>query len=285
MKKFLVVLVLVLVLVTTCACTYVPSTRFMSRSQVNSLVKEYGTPQAELTLSYELKDNGTTKKFEIKLTYDLLLSQAPMSVIRFIQLAESGAYDNTVIDTYNTSSNCYYMIMGRYLYEESALEENAGKKNYYVNNALDTTFKGEFASNKYKEPSNGYAQFSLFSLAMYHDNYVSEDETNFDTANGTLILAMSTTQTLNSNNYAVFATPVHMVYKVNDTVLHNGKGMDSDARTNLAGFTTKSSSKTIYTDKSENDKLPSTTIVSQLVTLQVKILGDKDWSKLPKIGR
>ena len=282
MKKVLVVLVLVLVLVTTCACSYVPSTRFMSRSQVNSLVKKYGTPQAELTLTYDLRDNGTTKTFVIKVTYDLLLSQAPLAVIRFIQLANSGAYENTIIDTYNTTY--HYMIMGRYLYEPSTVEGNEGKKNYYVNNNLGGTFKGEFASNNYKKPRDGYAQFSIFSLAMFHDEYVDTDETNFDSANGTLILAMES-ETLNSNNYAVFANFVHMTCTVGDNKLYDGDNVNSNVRTNLASFTTKTSTKKIYTDKTETETLPTQTIVSQVVTLSVKILGDYDWSKLPTIGK
>ena len=283
MKKVLVILVLVIMLFSVCACSYVPSTRFLSRSQVDSLVKKYGTPQAELTINYRLSSSSTD--YEIKITYDLLLSQAPLAVIRFIQLANDGAYDNTVIDTYD--STYHYMIIGRYIYKDSVVSEN--KKNWYVNNALDTTFKGEFASNNYREPKDGYAQFKTanggFSLAMYHERYQDENTTNFDTANGAFILA-TRNESLNPNNYAVFAQMVSMSYKVGNAEPDVTTRVNDTARANLEGFTSKTSQRKIYTDEEETDTIPSFSMMNQIVTIKVRILGDNvDWSKLPQIGR
>ena len=276
MKKVLVILLLAVMLVSVCACSYVPSTRFLSRSQLNSLLKEYGTPQAELTIKYTINNDD----YEIKVTYNLLLSQTPLAVIRFIQLANDGAYNDTVIDTFNSTYN--YMIMGRYIYKDSVVSE--GKKNWYVNNALDVTFKGEFKSNGYSEPSGGYAQFKNFSLAMFHDESTAEDN-NFDTANGALILAVDS-NTLNSNNYAVFAELASMTYSVNGgkPITRVGK-VDSDICKILKGFTSKTGIRTVYTDETETDTIPSFTMMNQIVTIQVKILGDHDWSKLPRIGK
>ena len=275
LKKVLVFLVLAIMVVSICACSYVPSTRFMSRSQVNKLAKEYGTPQAELTINYT-KDSVD---YEIKITYDLLLSQAPLAVIRFIQLANEGIYDDSAIDTYNSSLN--YMVMGRYLYKNSVKEN--GKTNWYVNNGLDGTFKGEFKSNNYGEPKEGYSEFKSFSLAMYHDEYTADDP-NFDTANGTLILALDK-NTLSSSNYAVFAQMVSMSYKVgvSDPIV-NSK-VNPNALAQLKGFTGKTSTRKIYTNETEEETIASFSMMSQIVTIKVKILGDYDWSKLPQIGR
>ena len=280
MKKILVILVLVIVLFSVCACSYVPSTRFMSRSQVNSLVKQYPNPQAEMTLSYENDNYGVKQKFTIVITYDLLLDQAPLAVIRFIKLANDGAYDGTIIDTYNSSTN--YMLLGRYFYE-------GNEKFCYPNNNLNVRFKGEFASNNYREPDNGFAEFKSFSLAMYHDDYIDEKNANFDTANGALILATNT-KTLNYKNYAVFAHLASMTYTVSDKsgdkTLYQGSKVDSDARTNLVTLAdTRTSSRKIYSDVNKEKELPSFSMVNTIITVQIRMLGDYDWSKLPRIGR
>lgn len=280
MKKVLVFLLLAVMLVSVCACSYVPSTRFMSNSQRNSLVDDFGTPQAVLTINY----TRNNVDYEIEITYNLLLSQTPIAVVRFIQLANAGAYDETVIDTFNSSYQ--YMIMGRYIYKDSVIEE--GKKHVYVNNALDVTFKGEFKSNGYSEPSEGYAQFKNFSLAMFHDESTAED-TNFDTANGTFILATDGA-TLNSNNYAVFAELASMTYSVNGKVQATRVGkVDSNARADLVSFTSKTGTRTVYTDETESETIPSFTMMNQVATIHVTIRAAEgksaDWSKLPRIGK
>lgn len=274
-SKVLVFLVLAIMLVSICACSYVPSTRFMSHSQVNSLVKQYDNPQAELTINYKMNEVD----YEIKITYDLLLSQAPLAVIRFIQLANAGVYDNSVIDKYNSSLN--YMIMGRYLYKDSVRED--GKKKWFVNDGLDVTFKGEFKSNNYREPKEGYSEFKAFSLAMYHEEYTAE-EANFDTANGALILATDK-QTLSSSNYAVFAHMVSMSYKVGvSNPIVNNK-VNPNALANLRSFTSTTSTRKVFTDVTEETTISSFSMMNQIVTIQVKILGNYDWSKLPKLGK
>ena len=272
MKKVLVFLVLAVMLVSVCACSYVPSTRFMSGSQVNALVKEYGNPQAEVTLSYTID----SKEHEIKMTYELLLSQTPLAVIRFIQLANDGFYDDTVIDTYHSSAPLY-MILGRYTYKESKV--NDGKMTFYVNNGLDVTFKGEFASNNYGEPKEGYAVAEAFSLAMYYDNPGSESSENFDKANGTLMLTLD--NVLNSNNHAVFA---HMISVSYDGGTARNK-MPNSAMENLKSFTSRTSERKIYTDETEETTIPSFSMMNKIVTVHVKILGDHDWSKLPQIKK
>lgn len=278
MKKVLVVLMVALMLVSLCACTYVPSTRFMSRMQVNSLVKEYGTPQAELTLNYKVGG----KEVEVKVVYNLLLSQAPLATIRFIQLVEDNFYDDAIIDTYNSTYR--YMVMGRYAYREIVLNEGTEKEKTemrYFKNESDVTFKGEFKSNAYKEPKDGYSQFSIFSLAMYHSDATTDDN-NFDTANGTLILALAN-ETLNSDNYAVFAEMANMSYKVGDGEFNKQSSKVSpDILTNLKSFTSRTS-RPVYDDMTMETST-SISLMSTTVKLHVRMLGDFDWSKLPTIG-
>lgn len=272
MKKVLVFLMLAVMLVSLCACSSVAPDAFLSRSQVNKLVKQYGTPQAELTLNYEYSGS----KVEVVITYDLLLDQAPLAVTRFIQLANEGFYERSLIDSYNSTYR--YMIMGRYARRASQVSD--GDK--YYKNVSDVTFAGEFASNGYKEPANGYAQFSIFALAMYHPE--SSDDQYFNSADGTLIMAMSN-QTLNSDNYAVFALPVQYSVKINEgeaTVYTDGQRPPSMLRDNLTSFTAKTS-RTIYSDAEESSST-SVSIMSTNVFLSVKILGSHDWSSLPTIG-
>lgn len=272
MKKVLVFLMLAVMLVTLCACGNVSSDSFLSRSQVNRLVKQYGTPQAELTLKYEVSGSSV----EVVITYDLLLEQAPLAVTRFIQLANEDFYENTLIDTYN--STYHYMIMGRYARRDSQVDTDTKK---YYKNVSDVTFAGEFESNGYKEPANGYAEFSTFALAMYHAE--SSDDQYFNSADGTLILATSS-KTLNNKDYAVFAVPVQIAVKINDgevSTYPQGK-IPSTVVSNLTSFTSKTN-RTIYSDSSESSST-SASIMSTNVLLSVKILGSYDWSALPTIG-
>lgn len=277
MKKVLVVIVLAVMLVSLCACSYVPADRFMSRSQVNSLAKKYDAPQAEVTLNYEVGG----KKVEVQIVYDLLLKQTPIAVIRFIQLANSGFYNESVVDNYNSTYK--YLIMGRYSYKDSAkVEEGKDPEKKYFANTSDTTFIGEFKSNGYKEPKEGYADFSMFSLAMFHEQ--SEDDTYFNTANGTLILALRN-QALSADNYAVFAHPVQITVKYGDgkPTVHTDGRIPSIILANLTSFTSKIT-RTVYQDATEASS-NSVSIMATRVMLTVNMLGDYDWSKLPQVGR
>ena len=266
-------------LFTVCACSYVPSTSFLSRSQLNSLIKAYGTDtlQAEVTLTYDKSDYGDTKQREVTITYNLLLDKAPLAVIRFIQLANEGVYENTLIDTYD--STYYYMVMGRY----AGIKESESSNSYkYYNRQSDRTFAGEFRQNKYGEPEGGYAQFSTFSLAMYHAN--KADGSSFDQANGTLILALDKVS-LNSNNYAVFAQFSSLTYKLDGVVQgsEDRTKVPDNIMTDLKSFSS-TTARTVLA--SEEDTVgTSIRMLSTRVFLSVRILGDYDWNKLPQIGK
>ncbi len=273
MKKLLVVLMIAVMLVTLCACSYVPSDRFMSSIKVNSLAKTYENPQAQLTLNYTVNSNDV----EVKIIYNLQLKKTPIATVRFIQLVQEGFYDGAFLENYNSSY--HYMTLGRYVRADSLLQEN---KTVYLQNPSDVTFKGEFKSNGYKEPDGGYAQFQIMSLAMYHDDWTETNNT-FDDANGYLIMAMAN-QTLNSDNYAVFAQMDSISYKIGEGEYGKATAkVPSTILSNLTGFTAKTS-RTVYDDDSEVNS-SSVSLMSTVVRVHFEMLGDYDWSKLPQIGK
>lgn len=248
-----------------CACN---QQGFLSKAQANRLYKTYGRPEAEMTIKY--KKNSVN--YEIRVVYSLLLDKTPIAVTNFINLVNSGAYDNSIVDSYKSSY--HYVTMGKYKYEDDR----------YYNNTLAKEFVGEFESNGYREPDDGYSKFSILSLAMYHDE--SSDDRYFNTANGALILATSDS-TLNANNYAVFAEMKSLTFVVTDDngsriLAENVKRVPDDVRKHLESFST--ASQTIYESK-ESETSHSISIISTVVSLTVKMVdADTDWSKLPKVG-
>lgn len=276
MKKVLIAVMLLAVMVGLCACSY--SSSFMPRATVNSLVKKYPTPQAEVTITFE----RNSETYEYVITYDLLLEQAPVAVTRFIQLANDGAYDNSIVDNYNSANS--YVVGGRYKALEREVEGKTDPETHYYVNNLGNTFVGEFATNKYREPADGYAKFAPYALAMYHpDLTASSLRSDCNTADGTLILALPGVR-LNYLDYAVFATVNKSTFRVGENPWHNERTgtVDNTLHDNLRSFGSKSSH-TIYDDLEET-KSSKLSIMSTLVSLKVTILGDYDWSKLPKIG-
>ena len=279
MKKILVVLMIVMMLATLCACNYVPSTRFLSKAQVNAIAKNFDDPQAEMTLDYT--SNG--ENVEVKITYNLLLTKTPLAAIRFIQLTNEGFYDDTVVDYYNSTN--HYWTLGRYRYEESKIQTQG--KMVYLQNPCDKTFKGEFESNGYGMPKGGYAKFRILSLAMYYEPWTETDNT-FDTANGHLIMSAanesSNASTLNSANYAVFAEMDSIsVRRTTDGKFQTFGKVPSDLLTQLTDFKSRTS-RDVYDDDSEANKT-SVSLMTTVVKIHVKMLGDYDWSKLPRVGR
>ena len=275
MKKVLLAIMLLTVMASMCACSLVPADSFLPRYKVSKLAKEYGTPQAEVTFNYEVSG----KSVQVVVTYNLLLDQTPLAVSRFIQLANDGFYNDSLVDTYNSTNQ--YLIMGRYSYLESSVQD---VKKYYKNSS-DITFAGEFATNGYKKPAKGYAQFEPLSLAMFHET--SSDGSTFNSANGALIMALTDQEhTLNYTNYAVFAQVDHLTIQRGQdgqiSVYTDGK-IPSDFIANLKSFTTKIP-RTVYNDRTESSSV-SQSIMATNVLLTVKILGDYDWSALPQIGK
>ena len=274
MKRVTVVIMCVLLLVTFAACT---GTSFMSAAKVNRAVKEFGTPQAQLTLNF----NSNSKKMKFVITYDLLLDKAPISVINFINLVENtDFYKDAILDSYD--STYHYYTAARYSYREVTQEDGKTTKKGYENNS-GITMVGEFKSNNYSEPKSGYEQFSMFSLAMYYSGKADD----FNSANGALIMSTSKTDTLNANNYAVFARAVSVtIYEGDEDA--EPKTFPADRMSSayldqmVKQSTTTNCTMLLAGGDSKSQQVLGTTGVPRFV-FSIEMLGDKDWSKLPKV--
>ena len=267
MKKILAVIMCVMLLVTFAACT---SAGFMSASKVNRVVKEFGVPQAELTLNF----TSNRKKMTYVITYDLLLDKAPITTINFINLVNDGFYNDAIFDRYDSSSN--YYLGGRYAYRKA--EESSSAKGY--KNESGITIKGEFKTNLYPEPKSGYAQFSMCSLAMYHGT--SEDD--FNAANGTLIFSTSESKSLKATNYAVFAAMSSIAIYADGELINKYDNMPSTYHAQMTTLTTttKCSMLNDNGDTESIDVLGAGGVPRFIFS--IKMLGDSDWSKLPKVN-
>ena len=289
MKKFVSIFALVMcaiMLVSLCACTG-PS--FMSQSKVNSLVKKYGeNPQAIMTLDF----TSNKKNMRYEITYDLLLDQAPITVVSFIKLVNDGFYQDAVISSYN-SSNRYYTA-GAYKYTTN--EEGGSAK--VMENVSSITIPGEFSSNNYPEPKKGYAKFeTLFSLAMYHES-AAED---FNSANGVLVFSVAKSadedakknaNPLNYNNYAVFAKMSSItIYEENSDHeyvqigYYPGDRMSSTYLDTLTKLTTTTSCNIITADgTSKSESILGSSYIPRFI-FSIKMADESiDWSKLPKVN-
>lgn len=243
---------------------------FLPRTKVNSLVKKYGTPQAEITFDYTYNND----KMKVVFVYDLLLDKTPVAVINFINLTESGYFDDVIIQRYN--STYQYLQFGEYVYR-AEVTENKTEYRYYYNIEVPTIV-GEFATNKYSEPKSGYAEFSNLALAMYHDEGTKYN----DTASGCVMMALRSNP-VSYRNYAVFAHINSVSASINDKDPINYKqSLPSYIRDDQLAKT-NTSSRTVYTaDGTDSEKI---SLYATNITVSVKILGDHDWSKLPKVTK
>lgn len=96
-SKYIAVLLAAVVLV-TCACLFVGC--------------ESNYPKITVTISFN--DNNTDTEDEYVLTYKLYRKLYPQTVAHYLELAEAGYYDGTVIHDYQSSR----MIGGGYTYED-----------------------------------------------------------------------------------------------------------------------------------------------------------------------
>lgn len=277
MKKVLNFLALIMCMVLLVSLTACGS--FMSASQVKNVVKEFGPTQAKMTLTFT--SNGQKVKYEI--IYDLLLEKTPITTINFINLVESGFYKDAIFDTYN-SSNHYYTA-GKYTYRMNA----ESGKSQGAENVSGVTMVGEFKTNNYREPNGGYEQFSMFSLAMYHDNNAE----SFDAANGVLIFSTASSgaevnKSLNYENYAVFAVMKSIAIYEGDveTPQHEYPG-DKMSSVYLDRMIKQSSTASCTMTKANGDSSSVTVLGSNNTprfVFSIEMLGDKDWTKLPKVN-
>ncbi|MBR2965998.1 MAG: peptidylprolyl isomerase [Clostridia bacterium] len=280
MKKTLLVALCVLMIVVLCGCS---TGGFMPRSQVNSLVKKYGTPEAKVTISYVVNN----KTIKLDLFYDLLLDKTPITVVNFINLVEAGYYNNTLIDTNLSGGSSHYMIGGRYYakdFEETDEEDRTQIVTKYFNCPAQPRFVGEFQSNFYKAPKatekgdDGYSKFEMFSLAMYHGANVED----FDNANGAIIISTSQDYTLNYKNYAVFAHLTGVEISIDGGESTPYTKVPSYVVENLMDIS-RSYTRPVYESEEEGAKSTSVLICTANITIEsIEMLGNSDWSKLPK---
>lgn len=271
MKKFLRVLALVMCAMLLFSLVACNGPKTISASKAKRLIDKYGIPQAQLTLNFT--SNG--KKMKYVITYDLLMDKTPTTVVNFINLVENKFYDNVIFQTYNSSQN-FYRAAG-YSYRE----DSEGKSKV-VENVSGITIPGEFESNLYSEPKGGYADFSMFSLAMYHENTADK----FDSANGELIFSTGDSVTLNASNYAVFAKMVSLsVYTGDDETPQTYTGKISEwALTALTKINSASSCNvTTAEGDSKSVSLIHSSNIPRLV-FSIEMLGGEWSSKLPKVN-
>lgn len=257
MKKLLLIALCLIMMFTFCACS---STQFLSQAQVNKLVKKYSNngnlPQMEMTLSYTSTSDNTSMR--IKVVYDLLLDKAPISVISFINLLNSGRYNNVVVDSKSTA----YMSIGRFTYTVPSDDATTFNDRSFAFADTSKTFIGEFKNNNFKpygkvdDDDDGYVKFDLFSLAMYHDNAASKSDEKeqqteyrraYNSADGRLMLSLGTTDSgvaPSYKDYAVFARPVSISYSYDggQTYAAPVSILDSWALTQLTSVSSKTKS-------------------------------------------
>ena len=219
MKKLLIIALCLVMLFTFSACS---GAQFLSQAKVDNLVKKYSEngklPQFEMVLSYKTSKNSTPMK--IKVVYELLLDKTPISAISFINLLNSGRYQNVVVDSRNST----YMEIGRFTCETK--QDDSAAERAYSMVKTTATFAGEFKNNNFTpygitaEGDDGFSKFEMFSLAMYHDapagksdkeDQQKEYKRAYSSANGRLLLSLGSTQKGTApdyKNYAVFARPV-----------------------------------------------------------------------------
>lgn len=273
--KLLAIMMCAVLLVSLTACN-----GFMSKSQLQKVVKEFGTPQAEMTLTFATSSHN----YKYVIVYDLQLEKTPITTINFINLVNDGFYKDAIFDSYNSTNN--FFLAGRYTYRK----DNDSDKAKGAENTSGLTMVGEFKSNNYAEPKGGYEQFSLFSLAMYHEN----DAESVDSANGALIFSTASSSSeiknpLNYANYAVFAKMNSLkVYEgAEEKLIYQTEG-DKIASDYWMLITSQTSTIT-YSMSLANGDSKNVTILGRnsapRFVFSIRMLGENiDWSKLPKVN-
>ena len=283
MKKVLLVLLCVVMLFTFTACNNNP---FLSKSKVDSLVKQAGgaNPQAEMTIEYKVTKGSKTNEYKIVLTYEILLDKTPITALNFIDAVVDNYYSNLLFD-YNSSAYNYF-IGGRYYAKQVEVEGNETNTTVtkYYKTTARPTFVGEFEGNNYSDPTgatdgSGYSKFEALSLAMYHD----KNTESFDKANGAIIMALRD-DCLNYKNYAVFAKMVNMVVYVDGVASPQASPENPSTEpldwllTNLKSYTS-TNTQVVY-DVDGNELPQKQTFLTVKPCFSIKMLGNTDWAKL-----
>ena len=165
------------------------------------------------TACAEIENNSKIQRMKIELSYQdaegeevittdvyvkLYLNLAPVTTQHFITLAEEGYYNGVTVS--NVSAN--WLEFGGYKYDESGnLVENAYTKDPIV---------GEFAKNGWVGNTTAVTKGALVMKRDYDDATNQTRDSKYDTAEGTVILCLtsSASSTFNKEKYCVFGVVV-----------------------------------------------------------------------------
>ncbi len=297
--KFSKVLVLIMVIVMLMSLTACDSSDFLSDKKVASLVEEYGTPTMDVVLEFTLDEDsdGVDEVYTITLSYELQLETTPITVVNFINLVEAGYYDQTATTTDDVTATTSHffgtgfsstnaLLAGKYTITQSSDEDS--DDTFSLAESLDYSILGEFVSNEYvievdeDEEDEDITDYNntveLFSLAMYHGATAS----TFDDAAGQFILTTSSDNTVNYQNYAVFAYLVNMKVEV-DGVLESDGGINSAIlETIVEELDTTSTEDVVYIDDSDVEQTDSVSLYTEgLSIVSISMTDGNDYSLLP----
>ena len=128
-----------------------------------------------------------TKDVQVKLYTNF----APNTCERFIALAEDGYFNGTCVS--NVQSN--YFEFGEYYYDQNVLTKKSFDTSKYG------TLKGEFEKN-------GWIGNKLYTksgaLIMKHDTETTGSVSKYDSAQGTVILALGSVSKYTETDYCIF---------------------------------------------------------------------------------
>ena len=172
----------------------------------------------------------------------LYLNFAPETCARFLSLAEDGYFDGTCVS--NVQSG--WFEFGGYTFENGTLTKKAFDENKYP------ALKGEFEKN-------GWVGNKLTtksgSLIFKHDTESVNGVSKYDTAKGTIIVALSTLSKFPASEYCVFGTICNddaddNPYSAVDSSLVNRSGKSSVAVLNtLTDLVSDDGVRTYYYEK------------------------------------
>lgn len=280
MKKTLIIILCVIMLLSFTACN---NQGFLSAGRTKALLKDVGgkNPQAQMTLTYKVGSGSAQQTVTLEIVYEVLMDKTPITAVNFINAVQDGFYNNVLVHTNQSSYN--YMIAGGYYKKDTTSTNDSGAEvvtTKYYKQAIPA-FVGEIAGNGFAEPKgeqvdgDSYTKFDVFSLAMYH----ADGAAHFNSADGRLVIATSSQIRLSHLNYAVFAKMVSIVVKV------DGQQVATDVPSWVLTTLDSSTATTKRDIYDQNDVKQSTqvSILSPDITIDIKMLGDIDWSVLPTI--
>lgn len=280
MKKTLIIILCVIMLLSFTACN---NQGFLSAGRTKALLKDVGgkNPQAQMTLTYKAGSGSAQQTVTLEIVYEVLMDKTPITAVNFINAVQDGFYNNVLVHTNQSSYN--YMIAGGYYKKDTTSTNDSGAEvvtTKYYKQAIPA-FVGEIAGNGFAEPKgeqvdgDSYTKFDVFSLAMYH----ADGAAHFNSADGRLVIATSSQIRLSHLNYAVFAKMVSIVVKV------DGQQVATDVPSWVLTTLDSSTATTKRDIYDQNDVKQSTqvSILSPDITIDIKMLGDIDWSVLPTI--